>query len=166
MMRNNPANPPHRPRSAPRRACLALSLSTFACVGLGACKAFVPTATAELVGNPVLVGPVTRLGGEQTATAGEPSFEVEIKMGATSIATGGGGTNSQGQRQGTDSVTIVEADTKSRLDSEIMEQTQMDESLGVKITRLEALGRYWWGIAAAGINQELTVEGNTYPARD
>jgi len=131
-----------------------LALALLLAAPTTACRVHFPTATAQLVGNPVLVGPVTRLGGarDEPAGVGQP-LELSVDHDYRSFKTP------------TDSdVTIRTNEREHTLSVELMEATGMDHAMVVRVGEVTAHARYWWFFVVQGGEERVGVEATLHSA--
>ena len=147
------ASPGFRPSMVAR--CAAVSMALGPCFVVTACSTLpTPTASAMLVGSPVMVGPVTRLGGDEEPAPTGPTFEVVLGNDVTAF---------QGEKYRS---STMKTDAQGKLDVEIMKQTGMDDRQWVKIVEIDARAHFWWALVGVGYREQLSIQAQTHSVED
>lgn len=134
-------------RFVPTLGCLAAM--TMAC-------GTPPTLAAARVTTPVMVGPVKYLGPTEPERGTQPTEPISVEVYQTSISW----VMPSSSDRRSNSMTVGDMEKASKVDTEIIRATKMDDAYDVHIDRIHTRGRYWNALVVSKVVQGAEIEGN------
>ncbi len=115
-----------------------------------------PTLAAARVTTPVMVGPVKYLGPTEPERGTQPTEPFAVEVYQTSISW----VMPSSSSKRSNSMTVGDAEKASKVDTEIIRATKMEDAYDVHIDRIHARGRYWNALVVSKVVQGAEIEGN------